>query len=83
MWRKKNDSGAQWDGVFVDMMQNYKKKNENNMFGNFTLLKVGNANLESELGNFYEKIEKIQDLMLKLGTFKVRVKNKLEHVKKI
>lgn len=45
-------------------------------FCNFMLLNVGNANLKSELGNICYKMEKIKNLMLKHGIFKIGQQNK-------
>lgn len=44
-----------------------RKKSRNDfLFGNFMLLKMANANLTSELGNFYDKIKKIRIIRLNL-----------------
>lgn len=54
-----------------------KRCRNNSIFGNFVLLNVGNVNLKSELGNFYDKMEKIKNIMLKSGIFKFRLQTQL------
>lgn len=55
-----------------------RKRCQNDLiFGNFMSLNAGNANLKAELENVYYKMEKVKNLKLKSGIFKIRLKYQL------